>query len=67
MVYRNQSRREKDGCKALHLPLVWKDAPVEAFQYDPTQKGKQDFTKRFFCQVKVIFSPETQEFTVISL
>ena len=66
-VYRNQSRGAHDDCKALHFPLVWKDAPVEAFEYDPSLKGKQDYSKRFFCQVKVIFSPETQEFTVSSL
>ena len=66
-VYRNQSRGAHDDCKALHFPLVWKDAPVEAFQYDSSLKGKQDYSKRFFCQVKVIFSPETQEFTVSNL
>jgi hypothetical protein len=66
-VYRNQSRGAHDDCKALHFPLLWKDAPVEAFQYDSSLKGKQDYSKRFFCQVKVIFSPETEEFTVIGL
>jgi len=66
-VYRNQSRGTHDDCKALHFPLVWKDAPVEAFEYDPSLKEKQDYSKRFFCQVKVIFSPETEEFTVSSL
>jgi len=66
-VYRNQSRGAQDDCKALHFPLVWKDAPVEAFEYDPSLKGKQDYSKRFFCQVKVIFSPETEEFTVSGL
>jgi hypothetical protein len=66
-VYRNQSRGAHDDCKALHFPLVWKDAPVEAFQYDSSLKGKQDYSKRFFCQVKVIFSPETEEFTVSGL
>ena len=66
-VYRNQSRGAHDDCKALHFPLVWKDAPVEAFEYDSSLKGKQDYSKRFFCQVKVIFSPETEQFTVSSL
>jgi hypothetical protein len=66
-VYRNQSRGAHDDCKALHFPLVWKDAPVEAFEYDSSLKGKQDYSKRFFCQVKVIFSPETEQFTVIGL
>ncbi len=66
-VYRNQSRGAQDDCKALHFPLVWKDAPVEAFEYDPNVKGKQDYTKRYFCQVEAIFSPETQEFTVSRL
>ena len=66
-VYRNQSRGAHDDCKALHFPLVWKDAPVEAFQYDSSLKGKQDYSKRFFCQVKVIFSPETEQFTVSGL
>jgi hypothetical protein len=66
-VYRNQSRGAHDDCKALHFPLLWKDAPVEAFQYDSSLKGKQDYSKRFFCQVKVIFSPETEEFTVSGL
>jgi hypothetical protein len=46
---------------------VWKDAPVEPFEYDPSLKEKQDYSKRYFCQVKVIFSPETQEFTVSNL
>jgi hypothetical protein len=46
---------------------VWKDAPVEPFEYDPSLKEKQDYAKRYFCQVKVIFSPETQEFTVSNL
>ena len=66
-VYRNQSRGAHDDCKALHFPLVWKDAPIEPFEYDPSLKEKQDHSKRYFCQVKVIFSPETQEFTVSSL
>ena len=66
-VYRNQSRGAHDDCKALHFPLVWKDAPIEPFEYDPSFKEKQDHSKRYFCQVKVIFSPETQEFTVSSL
>ncbi len=66
-VYRNQSRGAQDDCKALHFPLVWKDASVEAFEYDPSLKGKQDYSKRYFCQVKVIFSPETEEFTVSHL
>ena len=66
-VYRNQSRGAHDDCKALHFPLLWKDAPVEAFEYDSSLKGKQDYSKRFFCQVKVIFSPETDEFTVSGL
>jgi hypothetical protein len=66
-VYRNQSRGAHDDCKALHFPLVWKDAPVEAFQYDSSLKGKQDYSKRYFCQVKVIFSPEIEEFTVSGL
>jgi hypothetical protein len=66
-VYRNQSRGANDDCKALHFPLVWKDAPVEPFEYDPSLKEKQDYAKRYFCQVKVIFSPETQEFTVSNL
>ena len=66
-VYRNQSRGAHDDCKALHFPLVWKDAPVEPFEYDPSLKEKRDYSKRFFCQVKAIFSPETQEFTVSNL
>jgi hypothetical protein len=66
-VYRNQSRGAYDDCKALHFPLVWQDAPVEPFEYDPSLKEKQDYSKRYFCQVKVIFSPETQEFTVSNL
>ncbi len=66
-VYRNQSRGAHDDCKALHFPLVWEDAPVEPFEYDPSLKEKQDYSKRYFCQVKVIFSPETQEFTVSNL
>jgi len=66
-VYRNQSRGAHDDCKALQFPLVWKDAPVEPFEYDPSLKEKQDYSKRYFCQVKVIFSPETQEFTVSNL
>jgi hypothetical protein len=66
-IYRNQSRGAHDDCKALHFPLVWKDAPIEAFQYDSSLKGKQDYSKRFFCQVKVIFSPETEQFTVSGL
>ena len=66
-VYRNQSRGAHDDCKPLHFPLVWNDPPVEPFEYDPSFKEKQDHSKRYFCQVKVIFSPETQEFTVSSL
>jgi hypothetical protein len=66
-VYRNQSRGAHDDCKALHFPLVWKDAPLEPFEYDNSLKEKQDYSKRYFCQVKVIFSPETQEFTVSNL
>ena len=66
-VYRNQSRGAHDDCKALYFPLVWKDAPVEPFEYDPSLKEKQDYSKRFFCQVKVLFSPETEEFTVSGL
>ena len=53
-VYRNQSRGAHDDCKALHFPLVWKDAPVEPFEYDPSLKEKQDYSKRYFCQVKAL-------------
>ena len=66
-VYRNQSRGAHDDCKALHFPLNWKDAPVKAFEYVPDLKDKKDYPKRFFCQVKVIFSPETEKFTVSGL
>jgi hypothetical protein len=66
-VYRNQSRGAHDDCKALHFPLNWKDAPVKAFEYVPDLKDKKDYPKRFFCQVKVIFSPETEEFMVSGL
>jgi hypothetical protein len=67
IVYRNQSRGNYDHCKPLHLPLQWQDAPVKAFQYDPDLKEKKDYPKRYFCQLEVIFSPETEELTVRNL
>ena len=43
--------------QASHIPLIWKDAPIEPFQYNPkVEKDKQD--ERYFVQVRTKFLPE---------
>ncbi|MEB3311058.1 MAG: hypothetical protein VKJ02_12560 [Snowella sp.] len=63
-VYRNQSRGRWDKCKPLHIPLIWEDAPVEPFYYDPNLT-KDEQVKRYFCQLEAIFDAESQTFKVI--
>ena len=41
--------------KASHLPLLWKDAPVRPFRFNP--KAGKDQGKPAFVQVKARFMP----------
>ena len=40
--------------KPNHIPVVWDDAPVEPFKFDP-QKDKNSKMKRYFVQVRATF------------
>ncbi len=63
-VYRNQSHGSWDKCKPLHIPLVWENAPIEPFFYDPNLT-KEERAKRYFCQLETVFDAESQTFKVI--
>ena len=43
--------------KASHIPLIWKDAPVEPFQYNPKVE-KEEQADRYFIQIRAKFLPE---------
>ena len=43
--------------KAAHLPLLWKDAPVRPFRFNPKAGKEEDQGKPFFVQVKARFMP----------
>ena len=43
--------------KASHVPLLWKDAPVRPFRFNPKAGKEEDQGKPFFVQVKARFMP----------
>ncbi len=63
-IYRNQEvlgaikklsiQQQLSLLKPNHIPVVWDDAPVEPFKFDP-QKDKNSKMKRYFVQVKASF------------
>ncbi|MBD2533797.1 hypothetical protein H6G97_31280 [Nostoc flagelliforme FACHB-838] len=52
--------------KASHLPIVWKDAIVPPFRFNP-KVAKEDQAKRYFVQLKAKFNPEKNIFIFNSL
>ncbi|MBD2564731.1 MULTISPECIES: hypothetical protein [Nostoc] len=52
--------------KASHLPIVWKDAIVPPFRFNP-KVAKEDQAKRYFVQLKAKFNPEKNIFIFDSL
>ena len=63
-IYRNQEvlgaikklsiQQQLSLLKPNHIPVVWDDAPVEPFKFDP-QKDKNSKMKRYFVQVRATF------------
>jgi hypothetical protein len=47
--------------KAAHLPLMWRDAIVPPFRFNP-KLPKEEQAKRYFVQIKAKFSPEKNLF-----
>lgn len=47
--------------KAAHIPLMWRDAIVPPFRFNP-KVPKEEQAKRYFVQVKAKFSPEKNIF-----
>ena len=51
--------------KARHLPLLWKDAPVRPFRFNP--KGDKDQGLPPFVQIKAVFLPHRDAFGFVEL
>ena len=51
--------------KARHLPLLWKDAPVRPFRFNP--KGGKDQGLPPFVQIKAVFLPHRDAFGFVEL
>ena len=51
--------------KASHLPLLWKDAPVRPFRFNP--KGEKDQGLPPFVQIKAVFLPHRDAFGFVEL
>lgn len=57
-IYRNQKRGDWDKCKASHLPLLWRDAPVNPFRFDPKKtEEERKADKKYFCEIEAKFLP----------
>lgn len=52
--------------KASHLPIVWKDAIVPPFRFNP-KVSKSEQAKRYFVQLKAKFNPDKNIFIFDSL
>lgn len=52
--------------KASHLPIVWKDAIVPPFRFNP-KVPKEEQAKRYFVQLKAKFDPQKNIFIFDSL
>ncbi|RCJ40934.1 hypothetical protein A6770_36980 [Nostoc minutum NIES-26] len=52
--------------KASHLPIVWKDAIVPPFRFNP-KLSKEEQAKRYFVQLKAKFNPDKNIFIFDSL
>jgi hypothetical protein len=52
--------------KASHLPVVWRDAPVRPFRFNP-KAPKENQGNPAFVQLKAAFVPETELFQVLAL
>ena len=51
--------------KRRHLPLLWKDAPVRPFRFNP--KGGKDQGLPPFVQIKAVFLPHRDAFGFVEL
>ena len=51
--------------KARHLPLLWKDAPVRPFRFNP--KGRKDQGLPPFVSIKAVFIPHRDAFGFVEL
>lgn len=51
--------------KASHLPVLWKDAPVNPFRYNP--KGDKDQGLPPFVSIKAVFLPHRDAFGFVEL
>ncbi len=60
------SDRQKRYFKATHIPLVWRDASVQPFRFNPRLE-KDEQQPRFFVQLKARFLPEKGVFGFESL
>jgi hypothetical protein len=52
--------------KASHIPVVWRDAPVPAFRFNP-KLDKEAQGKASFVQIKALFNSERDNFEFVSL
>lgn len=50
--------------QAQHLPLIWQDAPIEAFKFNPKAETQSE---RYFIQVKATFEPQAKRFFATDL
>jgi hypothetical protein len=52
--------------KASHVPVIWRDAPVRPFRFNP-KAPKENQGNPAFVQLKATFAPETELFQVLTL
>jgi hypothetical protein len=57
-VYRNEKRGDWDKCKPLHIPILWKDAPVEPFRFRSDLQEDEPKPERYFVGVNARFIPD---------
>lgn len=57
-VYRNEKKGDWDNCKPLHIPILWKDAPVEPFRFRSDIKEDEPKPERYFVGVNARFIPD---------
>ena len=52
--------------KASHIPVLWRDAPVPSFRFNPKLE-KEAQGKASFVQIKALFNSERDTFDFVSL
>jgi hypothetical protein len=76
LIYRNTKKNIGDLCRPLNAYIIWENPSVEPWTFvakedsetktvEKNKKEQKKQLKRYFCQVKAEFNPETGKLTVI--